>query len=468
MVTTTEHKKSLNKVESNPDDTREKRFEILNSLTEGDKVFCQQSGRYGIYKGIQELAMPDAWVLFDDKQIHEPVNPLNLIKQPTWKEGDKVIHETLGKGVISKLTGIASFVNFEAGEQEVTVYHSKNALMLESEHSSSLPSAPCFNSNIKVGDEVTTTDLPDVYKVIHIKDGQASIRHLNSANPDNNPVPLVRQLPLWHLNKVESTPSYQKVEKTTPTPAQKVSLFEIPNNLDGESLSKEDVEKLIELIVENSESIEGFARFAKNFTRYALVVIDAREGYKAYDCASMSQFLENYHHLFKKAYSSLQKEWQAGKLEYDLRFSIGTLPETQAREFYPLRDNIEDCRKAWELACEVAKSENRKVKASDIGAAVREIGKLPEPHKKIKTKCGWVAGPNATRHYRVKIFESEVNLHDTYDSAARTIIDIAQARKQAPEELIVEGLIGALSELLGVSNAGAVAAAVNFLKKEEA
>jgi hypothetical protein len=31
-----------------------------------------------------------------------------------------------------------------------------------------------------------------------------------------------------------------------PTPEQKVSLFEIPNNLDGEPLSKEDVEKLIE------------------------------------------------------------------------------------------------------------------------------------------------------------------------------------------------------------------------------
>lgn len=494
-------RKNTKKIDINPEEVRESRLRFLESFTEGDRIYCELTGRYGVYKGIQDLPMPDAWVIFDDKQIHEPVSLKNLIKQPPWKEGDKLIHETLGLGVVFEVCGYCSKVDF--GEKEEFFYHK----FLDS----SLRLAPVFDSDIKVGDEVTT-ELPDeIYKVVHIEDGQASIRRQDSLNPNN--APQVRQLPLWHLSKVECEPTETKVvEKTTleslldgsvcivpspmvesiegtnnwinlfsghslspeecevswitkASPVKQTNNFDIPEDFDGEALSREEVEKLIERIVETSESIKSLALFAKNFTRYALVVIDAREGYKAYDCDSMTQFLEAYSHLFKKAYSSLQKEWQAGRLEYDLGFKIGTLPETQARELYPLKDNLKDCLNAWEKACEVAESQNRRVKSADIGAAVREIANLPEPPKKIRTKCSWVAGPNAARHYRVKIFESEINLHDTYDSAARAIIDFAEARKQAPEGLIVEGLIGALGEVLGVSNAGAVAAAVDFLKR---
>ncbi|BAZ11409.1 hypothetical protein NIES4071_32350 [Calothrix sp. NIES-4071] len=240
---------------------------------------------------------------------------------------------------------------------------------------------------------------------------------------------------------------------------------DIPNDLDGEALSKKEVEELIERIIENSDLIKSLGLFAKNFTRYALVKIDARSGYKAFGCDSMSAFLEKHHSLFKKAYSSLQKEWQAGKLEYDLGFKIGTLPEIQARELYALKDNIDDCRKAWERALSLALEENRKIKSADIAIAVREIAQLPLPSKKIKTKCGWVAGPNATRHYRVRLYDKEINLHDTYDSAACAIINLAIARGQAPEELIIEGLLGALGEALGVGNPGSVAAAISFLNK---
>lgn len=503
MVATTARKSSKKiDVNINPEEVRQSRLKFLEFFVEGDRVYCQLTGRYGIYKGIQDLPMPDAWVVFDDKQIHEPVDPRNLIKQPTWKEGDKLIHEALGLGVVFEVCGYCSKVDF--GEKEEIFYH--NFL------DDSLRLAPVFGSDIKVGDEVTTELPGEIYKVIHIEEGQASIRRLDSPNPNN--APEVRQLPLWHLNKVECEPSYPKVEEKTtlkelldgsarvvPSPLvesieganswinlhsgqslnsndyevswitkvspikQANNSFDIPEDFDGEALSREEVEKLIEKIVETSESIKSLALFAKNFTRYALVVIDAREGFKAYECDSMSQFLEEYSHLFKKAYSSLQKEWQAGRLEYDLAFKIGTLPETQARELYPLKDNLDDCRKAWEKANELAESQNRRVKSADVGAAVREIANLPEPPKKIKTKCSWVAGPNAARHYRVRIFESEINLHDTYDAAARAIIDFAEARKQAPESLIVEGLIGALGEVLGVSNVGAVAAAVDFIKR---
>jgi hypothetical protein len=370
--------------------------------------------RSGTYIGYQDLPMPDAWVKFDDKGLTEPINPLNLI------------------------------------------------------------AFPALESDIKAGDEVKANDFDDIYKVIHVEEGQAQVRRLDSPNPDNNPVE--RQLPVWHLTKVESEPSDTKVEEITEVeapeekaPEEKAPVaLQIPNDIDGAALSKEEVEELIERIIDNGEALKNFALFAKNFTRYALVKIDAREGYKAFGCDSMSAFLENHHSLFKRAYSSLQKEWQAGKLEHSMGLKIGTLPETQARELYPLRDNIHDCKKAWELACEVAESENRRVKAADIGAAVREIAQLPEPPKKIRTKCGWVAGPNAARHYKVSLHGQEVNLHDTYDSTARTIIDLAEARKQAPEELIIQGLLGKLGEVLGVGNPGVVAAAISFLQKEAA
>ncbi|MBW4604016.1 MAG: hypothetical protein KME29_31730 [Calothrix sp. FI2-JRJ7] len=59
------------------------------------------------------------------------------------------------------------------------------------------------------------------------------------------------QLPLKDCEvcwiKAQSSPrGHSLVADFAPTPEQKVSLFEIPNNLDGEPLSKEDVEKLIE------------------------------------------------------------------------------------------------------------------------------------------------------------------------------------------------------------------------------
>lgn len=512
MVATTPHK-STKKSRFLPDDTRERRLEIINSLKEGNRVFCEKLNQFGTYIGIQDSSMPSAWVLFDGKSYEEPISPLDLTKQPDWKKGDKVIYGLLNKvGVVVEVTGLHTVIEFDSVKDWHASHSESHYIKLEAETEAGTEAkslAPVFNSEIKVGDEATA-ELPDeIYKVVHVEEGQASIRRLDSPNPNN--APQVRQLPLWHLSKVEAPPWDKKVEQTTlqelldgnaravpsplvesiegannwinlfsgqslnsqdyevswaKAPVQSTSnSFDIPEDFDGEALSREEVEKLIEKIVETSESIKSLALFAKNFTRYALVVIDAREGYKAYDCDSMSQFLEAYSHLFKKAYSSLQKEWQAGRLEHDLDLKIGTLPETQARELYPLKDNLEDCLNAWEKACEVAESQNRRVKSADIGAAVREIAQLPEPPKKIRTKCSWVAGPNAARHYRVKIFESEINLHDTYDAAARMIIDFAEARSQAPEGLIVEGLIGALGEVLGVSNAGAVAAAVDFLKR---
>ncbi|BDA70114.1 hypothetical protein CAL7716_042800 [Calothrix sp. PCC 7716] len=391
---------SKSKFQSNPDDTRERRLEILNLLAEEDTVCCIKSSRCGIYKGFQDLPMPDAWVIFNDGEVHEPVNPLYLLKQPTWQKGGRILSKEKGHGTIVDVTPFLTIVDLDVGERH-SFEHGKNDLVQERR-----------SEGVREGESQGL--IKGEKKLINDKNQSSSLTP-KLANP-----------------------------------------FDIPNDLDGEALSKKEVEELIERIIENSDSIKSLGLFAKNFTRYALVKIDARSGYKAFGCDSMSAFLEKHHSLFKKAYSSLQKEWQAARLEYDLGFKIGTLPEIQARELYPLKDNIENCRKAWHRACELALEENRKIKSADIAIAVREIAQLPPPPKKIKTKCGWVAGPNATRHYRVKLYDKEINLHDTYDSAACAIINLAIARGQAPEELIIEGLLGALGEALGVGNATAL------------
>lgn len=242
--------------------------------------------------------------------------------------------------------------------------------------------------------------------------------------------------------------------------------FKIPNDLEGNNLTKDEVYGLIKQVNGVVETAPEFLKYSKNFIRYALVKIDNRRGYEDFDYKNMTEFLAERCNLFSKGYSTLQKEWQAGKLEYSLGFEIGTLPETQARELYPLKDKIKECEQAYAMACAWAEAENRKVKASDIRASVRDLLNIPtiEP---IKTKCGWVAGPNAARHYRVRILEAEINLHDTYTKAAQELEAIASSEATPPEQLLIEGLLGAFAQSLGTSHAGAIAAAVTYLKNQK-
>lgn len=241
--------------------------------------------------------------------------------------------------------------------------------------------------------------------------------------------------------------------------------FKIPNDLEGNNLTKDEVYGLIKQVNGVVETAPEFLKYSKNFIRYALVKIDNRRGYEDFDYKNMTEFLAERCNLFSKGYSTLQKEWQAGKLEYSLGFEIGTLPETQAREMYPLKDKIDECKQAYAMACSWAESENRKVRTGDIRLAVRNLLNIStiEP---IKTKCGWVAGPNAARHYRVRILDAEVSLHDTYTSTVQELEIMVKAEQTPPEQLLIEGLLGAFAQSLGTSHAGAIAAAVEFLKSK--
>lgn len=192
MVATATRKK---KAVLNPDDTRERRLEIINSLREGDKVFCEKLSQFGIYAGIQESFMPSAWILFDGKSHEEPINPLDLVKQPDWKKGDKVVYDLLNKvGVVVEVTGLYTIIEFDFVKDWRANHTENNYIKLAPVETEAKNLVPAFGSDIKVSSKVTTSEFPgEIYKVVHIEDGQASIRCLDSPNPNN--APEVRQLP---------------------------------------------------------------------------------------------------------------------------------------------------------------------------------------------------------------------------------------------------------------------------------
>ena len=238
--------------------------------------------------------------------------------------------------------------------------------------------------------------------------------------------------------------------------------LELPLEVSGKDLSRKEVLDLIKQINGSEVLVSEIVKFANNSVRYALMKIYKRRGYLQFGCKSFSAFLEENSDLFDKAYSSLQKEWQVGCLEVDvLDLKIGTLNEFQARAFYPLQKNIQKCREAYQAAVKIAEENNCKLSAKIIRAVVNGfLGVNEQP--KIKTKCGWVQRPNAARYFRARLAGVEVNVHDTYTDAVKTLLEISDARNEAPEQIIIKGLLGIISQRDGLTNAGVIAAAVNF------
>lgn len=85
------------KQESNPPKSElTNRQEALDNLKIDDKVLWLPKQRQGVYKGIQETVMPFAWVQFEDA-APVPINPLELMKVPDLKVGDRVLIQDIGE-----------------------------------------------------------------------------------------------------------------------------------------------------------------------------------------------------------------------------------------------------------------------------------------------------------------------------------------------------------------------------------
>lgn len=227
-------------------------------------------------------------------------------------------------------------------------------------------------------------------------------------------------------------------------------------------MTVDEARNIIKNLNLNCSRISGAEKVLKkriNLLRQAIALLDRAEGYKALGFPNMTKLLKS--GIINYPYSSLQKQWQAAKIEYSLGVEIGSMPEEQCRKLLPLADNPEAMLQAYNEARSNAK--NKRVTAKLIASAVAAItGGAP----KTKTKCKWVAGPNASRHYRVSLLGNEINLHDTYVATAKDIEAISLSHHAPPEQLLVEGLLGALAQQLGVTSQGAIAHAVEFLKSQ--
>lgn len=229
-------------------------------------------------------------------------------------------------------------------------------------------------------------------------------------------------------------------------------------------MSREEAEKLIGRANSNCNRltlIEKVKVKKINLVRRTLAEIDQGKGYEALGFQNMTKFLKS--GLINYPYSSLQKQWQAARVENCLGLEIGTTPEEQCRKLLPLAHDPAKMQEAYVMAIDLAG--DKKLTAKLIAQCVEDVMGCP-PKRHQKSKCQWVSGPNATRHYRVKVLGTEVNMHDSYTDTIKDLENVSQSSNEAPENLIVNGLLGALSEALGVSPQGAIAAAVSFLKNQ--
>jgi hypothetical protein len=229
-------------------------------------------------------------------------------------------------------------------------------------------------------------------------------------------------------------------------------------------MSREEAEKLISRANSNCNRltlIEKVKVKKINLVRRTLAEIDQGKGYEALGFQNMTKFLKS--GLINYPYSSLQKQWQAARVENCLGLEIGTTPEEQCRKLLPLAHDPAKMQEAYVMAIDLAG--DKKLTAKLIAQCVEDVMGCP-PKRHQKSKCQWVSGPNATRHYRVRVLGTEVNMHDSYTNTIKDLESVSQSSNEAPENLIVNGLLGALSEALGTSPQGAIAAAVSFLKNQ--
>ena len=286
------------------------------------------------------------------------------------------------------------------------------------------------------------------------------------ANPSD--LLLAREEPQHLATRVLASPAeatiFDQLKELPKLQPEEISKqLELPLDFTGEDIGKRETLELIKQAVGIRNLIPEFAKYSKNFTRYALVKIDSRNGWRHFHCASFSEFLFTKSALFDKAYSSLQKEWQAGKLETDiLQIKIGTLPESQAREFYRLLEQPDDCRNAYCEAIDLAADRDVKLSAKLIREVVNKMLDVEEKPG-IKTNCVWVHGSQGSRHYRIKIADFKLDLQDVYQDTAVQLEEISVQQEKSPETLLIEGMLEMIAQQEGTTTAGVIKNDVNFI-----
>ena len=403
---------------------KEKRYEILGLLTEGERVLYK--GRVGTYKGVQDCVTPSAWVFFEDSQITEPVNPLELT--PENSDNNNLIFNT-----------------------------SSNLNLCEDEKSIS---SNCLTS---CSQPRTIVDLTQI-------DGEDFLRPILEWGNEGELSDLTFGLQDLENTETSSLADNLKQNSTSSNINSKILPF-CSHVLEGR-LSKQDAEKIITLINSHLRQLKTLPKIQKrsnDIIRHYLVLLDEGKGYEQLGFKNMTALLNS--DFIQGSRSNLQKQWQAGRIERDcLGVEPGTIPEDHCRKLAVLKAYPEQVQKAYTDAQKLAG--DGRVTAKLVQQAVQDLAQnqgieLPLLKPQKKSRCGWhqnISGDE--RYYKVDLYGVKHSIQDSDTEACIELEKVAKECNDTPEKLIVQGLIKLVAQSMELSDSEVLVKAVEVALAE--
>ncbi|BAY50532.1 hypothetical protein SAMD00079811_81610 (plasmid) [Scytonema sp. HK-05] len=404
---------------------KEKRWQVLKLLIEGERVLYK--GRVGIYKGVQECATPSAWVFFEDSQIVEPVNPLELSQENS--DDNSLVLNT------------SSNLNLYKDEKSI----SSNYL------------TSCSQPR-------TTVDLAQI-------DGEDFLPPI--VQWDNEPELSGLPFELEHLENTEAytlADNFKQPSSISSNLNSKIIPFS-PQILE-KPLSKKDAEKIITFINSHLRQLKALPKIQKrsnDIIRHYLVLLDEGKGYEHLGFKNMTALLNS--DFIQGSRSNLQKQWQAGRIERDsLGVEPGTIPEDHCRKLALLKAQPEQVQKAYINAQKLAG--NGRLTAKIVQQAVQEIAadqgiELPPSKPKKKSLCGWHQNLSGTeRYYKLNLCGVEHSLQDSNTEVCIKLEKVAKEHNKTPEKLIVQGLIKLVAQSMELNDSEVLVKAVEVALAE--
>lgn len=402
---------------------KEKRWEILGLLTEGERVLYK--GRVGTYKGVQDCATPSAWVFFEDSQITELVNPLKLT--PENSDNNNLILNTSS--------------NLNQCEDEKSI------------------SSNCLTSCNQPRTIVNLTQI----------DGEGFLPPILEWD---NQGELSLPFELQHLENTEASSLADNFKHNSSTSNLNSKILPFCSHIEEGRLSKKDAEKIITLINSHLRQLKTLPKIQKrsnDIIRRYLVLLDEGKGYEQLGFKNMTALLNS--DFIQGSRSNLQKQWQAGRIERDcLGVEPGTIPEDHCRKLAVLKAYPEQVQKAYAEAQRLA--DGGRVTAKLVQQAVQEIAQnqgielsLLKPQK--KSRCGWhqdIFGDE--RYYKVDLYGVKHSIQDSNTQACIELEKVAKECNDTPEKLIVQGLIKLVAQSMELSDSEVLVKAVEVALAE--
>jgi hypothetical protein len=417
---------------------KEKRYEILGLLTEGERVLYK--GRVGTYKGVQDCVTPSAWVFFEDSQITEAVNPLKLTPENT--ESVHLLES-----------------NPENSDNNNLIFNtSSNLNLCEDEKSIS---SNCLTS---CSQPRTIVDLTQI-------DGEDFLRPILEWDNEGE----LSDLPfeLQHLENTEASSLADNFKQNSSTSSNMNSnILPFCSDILERRLSKKDAEKIITLINSHLRQLKTLPKIQKrsnDIIRHYLVLLDEGKGYEQLGFKNMTALLNS--DFIQGSRSNLQKQWQAGRIERDcLGVEPGTIPEDHCRKLAVLKAYPEQVQKAYADAQKLAG--DGRVTAKLVQQAVQYLAQnqgieLPLLKPQKKSRCGWhqnISGDE--RYYKVDLYGVKHSIQDSDTQACIELEKVAKECNDTPEKLIVQGLIKLVAQSMELSDSEVLVKAVEVALAE--